>query len=293
MKCRGLLLVLPLLCTLLVLSCNPREWFFRPNPNLTLLVSHNAPGRSGGSHYAASWSPDGQVLYYLQTTEALYYLEAGGSPWNATATGSPRRRLSEDEFSALGVSHDGSKLGLVTRPARREHGELVILDLQTLRHDTLRTGRTDILDVVFGRKDTLRVFYASAGDGVRSIRLDGTDDRPELPTVRTYFDLTPSDSVVFVTKRGYGPKVTVDPAGKRLAGALDGRIAPTDIWILDMQTGDTTWLNAKPYYKSGLSHPRWSPDGSKLVFTAQRLTTGFIKPAEGAELWMLENIPGD
>ena len=292
MRRRGFRLVLPLLCILLVLSCDPREWFFRPNPNLTLLISYDVPGEQR-SLYASSWSPDGQVLYYLRTEEPLYYLEAGGSPWNATATGSPRRRLSEDEFCALDVSHDGSKLGLVTRPAWNEYGELVILDLQTLRHDTLRTGRTDILDVVFSRKDTLRIFYASASDGVRSIRLDGTDDRPELPTVRTHFDLTPSDSVVFISKHGYGPKPAVDPAGQRLAGTLDGRFGSTDIWILDMQTGDTTWLNAKPYYQSGLSHPRWSPDGSKLVFTAQRLTTGFIKPAGGAELWVLENVPGD
>ena len=106
--------------------------------------------------------------------------------------------------------------------------------------------------------------------------------------ISTYFDLTPKDSIV---SRLYSLKPAVDPTGRYVAFTGPVGVA-NDLELYDLQTGSRWKLGARPYFRSELRLPTWSPDGKSLIFGAHLVRGDGLRPREG-ELWLMENVFGD
>jgi Tol biopolymer transport system component len=84
---------------------------------------------------------------------------------------------------------------------------------------------------------------------------------------------------------GIGPEFTLSPderwlAGGRVREEMDG----PDIWLFDLSYGTTARLTSHPAHDI---LPVWSPDGTRIVFSSNRLAGGgndlFLKTTSGAE----------
>jgi Tol biopolymer transport system component len=180
----------------------------------------------------------------------------------------------------MAISPNGQLMVLVTY--RNGMGDpLVTLDLGTGVAETI--PYVDAYDVEFSRTIAGRIYYSDRYTGLHRMDIDGSNDVIVDSTIRGYFDLTPSDSVV----QGFFPP-RVSPDGRYVACLV--RSFNYDIALVDLTSKDTILLNANPYKSDGIGPPYWTPDGQALVFSAAETYVGDPGGTYPVELWVLDDV---
>jgi Tol biopolymer transport system component len=270
-----------LVANIILVSLNCIEWPFTRNPNLKLIKSESG----AYTLFFPVFTPDGTQIYYLRR-EGVESAWFGGTLWKMSDSGTYATEVLCDTFCALAISSDGLKLALSTR-GEETGGKLVIFNLAGLTIDTIPTSDTDIFDVEFGQREPQKIYFCSKSHGIYRINCDGSSEE-FITSVVSYFDLTTSDSIVI------GGNLKVHPSRPYIASvnpqAVAGAYSTTDnIILINIQTMDTTYLNANPYKFSWIEFPYWSPEGNRIVFTAHERIGDPLRAQEG-EIWILENV---
>jgi len=273
------------LAALVLLSAAGCQLFFPPfkrNPDLRLLRSEFKAKGLALSHPIVS--PDGAQVYYLssgQPTNIGYFL---GTLWRMGFNDTSAVQVLPDTFGAMAISADGRTMVLgayVYGSSRR----LVTIDLGTYAVETIPSAREiDAWDLEFSRTVAGRIYYSDWRTGLHWIDIDGTNEALVDSTVASYFDLTPSDSVV--QARFSKPKV--HPNGKHVVSMLSHD--NPNIALIDLTTGDTTLIRANPYKTADMEFPYWTPDGRALVFAAAEWRGYDVIGTDPAELWVLDDV---
>ncbi len=259
---------------------------FRRNPKLRLL-------RSGqGASHDTTWSsfirpnvsPDGKQLYFLSAHFPCNISNHFGTLWRMGLNDTAALQLLPDTFRSMALSPDGPTLVLGTYgygPIRR----LLTIDLSTWTVDTIPYEQDiNAMDVEFSRTVPGRVYYSDLKSGLHRIDIDGSDNVLVDSTIRGYFDLTPSDSVVL----GAISKPKVRPGGRYVASVILSN--DCGIILIDLTTRDTAYINARPYDQSDLAFPCWTPDGKTLIFAAAEIHEGDVTWTGPGELWVLDDV---
>ena len=100
---------------------------------------------------------------------------------------------------------------------------------------------------------------------IATLALVGSLVRPAADTTRKKTDslpLVPTRTVEFETSEGTWLSLDVSPDGRTLAFELLG-----DIYTLPIAGGRATAITRGPAFDS---QPRWSPDGTRIVFLSDR-----------------------
>ncbi|MCH7761609.1 PD40 domain-containing protein, partial [candidate division TA06 bacterium] len=106
-------------------SCNPPEKFER---NLNLVFLAGDQNNPASSYMNPVWSPDGQVIYFLQDTGPHGGVVDGGHLRLVNVDGSNDRLILTGPFGTLAVSPDGERLAL-TRDATFEEGGILVIPI--------------------------------------------------------------------------------------------------------------------------------------------------------------------
>ena len=260
------------------LSCEWPWQKFKRNPNLRLLKSE----RETNTLFYPVWSPDGTEIYYLRTGD-FGYNYSYGALWKVSVDGTSASEVLSDTFCALAFSANGQEIALTTGNSLTG-GSLVIFDLARLAIDTIPTSMSDIFDVKFSRTNSRRVYFCSLSQGIYRVNIDGSDEESVEPSYIGYFDLTLLDSIV---PPSIHPSDRYIARGKHIPGSSVGT---DDIVLIDIETGDTTYLRANPYKICWITTVSWSPGGDKLVFTAHEFAPGDPLQQMEGELWILEQV---
>jgi len=272
------------LAALVMLSVAGCQLFFPPfrrNPDLRLLRSGHVAGGSALSHPIVS--PDGAQVYFLSSDQPTNIGYFRGMLWRTGFNDTVAVQVLPDTFASMAMSPDGQRMVLGTYTYSRGR-RLVTLDLGTSAVETIPSAEDiSAWDVEFSRTVAGRVYYSDGRTGLHRIDIDGSNDVLVDSTVKRYFDLTPSDSVV--QARFSKPKV--DPTGRYVAGMVSDM--DPNIAIIDLTTRDTTLLRANPYKTADMEFPYWTPDGKSLVFGAAEWQ-GEPHGTHPAELWVLDNV---
>ena len=227
-------------------------------------------------------SPDGKQVYFLSAQYPCNIDNHFGTLWRMGLHDTAAFQLLPDTFRSMALSPDGPTMVLGTYgygPIRR----LLTIDLSTWTVDTIPCDQDiNAMDVEFSRTVPSRVYYSESKSGLHRINIDGSDNVLVDSTIRGYFDLTPSDSVVL----GVSSKPKVRPGGRYAASVIMS--SGWDIFLIDLTTRDKINLNARPYDPSEIAFPCWTPDGKTLIFAAaeidERDRTG------PGELWVLDDV---
>jgi len=254
---------------------------FRRNPDLRLLRAERLPEGLSLSHPVVS--PDGVQVYYFgsgQPTNIGYFV---GTLWRTRFNDTGAVQVLPDTFGAMAISPDGRLMVLGTYsdgPSRC----LVTIDLSTSAVDTIPSAQgIDAWDVEFSKTVGGRIYYSSRKTGLHRIDTDGSNEVLVDSTIRGYFDLMPSDSVV----QAMFSKPKVDPGGRYVASMVSS--TDPEIALIDLTTRDTTLLRANPYKSADMEFPYWTPDGKSLVFAAAEWR-GEPGGTFSAELWVLDDV---
>jgi|WetSurMetagenome_2_1015567.scaffolds.fasta_scaffold65523_3 hypothetical protein len=271
------------LAALVLLSATGCDLFFpfRRNPKLRLLRDERMTGLSL-IHPVVS--PDGAQVYYLGVQDPYNIHFPYGSLWRVGFNDTCAVQVLPDIFVAMAISPDGRTMVLGGGPSHR----LVTIELGTFAAETIPSALDiDAKDVEFSRTVAGRVCFTDR-TGLRRVDIDGSNEALVDSTVRDYFDLTASDSVV----QTWLSKPEVSPDGRYLACVVSHdktNHTACDIAVVDLVTGDTAWLKANPYDPAAMVFPYWTPDGRALVFAAAqwRGESGGTYPAE---LWVIDDV---
>jgi Tol biopolymer transport system component len=267
-----------------VLSAAGCQFFFPPfrrNPDLRLLRSGHVAGGSALSHPIVS--PDGAQVYFLSSEQPTNIGRFIGTLWKMGFNDTVAVQVLPVTFSSMAISPDGRRmvLGIGRDGSDRR---LVTLDLGTGAVEIIPSAEAiTAWDVELSRTVAGRVFYSDGRTGLYRIDIDGSNDVLVDSTVKGYFDLTPTDSVV--QARFSKPKV--DPTGRYVASMVSDM--DPNIAVIDLTTRDTTLIRANPYKTADMEFPYWTPDGKSLVFGAAEWQ-GEPHGTHAAELWVLDNV---
>jgi|GEM_PF-3426581 len=272
------------LATFVLLSATACEWFFpkfRRNPQLRLLRSERIGSGSSLSHPVVG--PDGLQVYYLRSSQPTNIGCFVGILWRAGLNDTSAVQVLPDTFGSMAISPDGRLMVLGNYsegPGRR----LVTVDLDTWAVETIPSAQNiDARDVEFSRAVGGRVYYSNSKTGLHRIDVDGSNEVLVDTTVRGYFDLTSSDSVV----QARFSKPRVHPGGRYVACMVSS--TDPDIALIDLTTAATTLLTANPYRTADMEFPYWTPDGQSLVFSAAEWR-GEPHGTFPAELWFFDDV---
>ncbi|UCG42142.1 MAG: hypothetical protein JSU73_09695 [candidate division WOR-3 bacterium] len=247
------------------------SWFrFKPNSRVHHLLGGDDP-RYLRTYFAATWEPNGLGLLFLATPVDSTDPACGGALWRYDTTSDSLEELLSRNFCALALSADG-RTAVLSRGNSRDGGYLLCYDLVADSLKYIDASRDDAIDVAFSKLDSGKLYYSSRKDGLYSVRLDGSGESLVDNSVRGYFDLTPSDSVVTLDGN---PKPRIDPSGRyvirppRFAEESWG-----DLDLIELAGEDTSRLPSRPFEYSHVYYANWSPDGQSVVFTAHEVAVG-------------------
>ena len=136
----------------------------------------------------------------------------------------------------------------------------VTLDRTPYERKTYQLASTEpkkalgIIDPVLS-PDGSKAAYAAVGD-LWMVDLTAPDSAPVNLTNDTFIDLSPSWS----------------PNGETIAWSTD-RSGITNIWLYDIASGEASQLTENP---APANAPIWSPDGSRIAYLGDALTTVFL-----------------
>jgi hypothetical protein len=231
-------------------------------------------------------SQDGAQVYYLGWGQSANIQRSLGTLWRTVSSDTGAVQVLPDSFGSMAISPDG-RLMVLGNYSRGPSRRLVTIDLGTGAVETIPSAQDiDAWDLEFSRTAVGRVYYTNSRTGLHRIRVDGSDEVLVDSTVKGYFDLTLSDSVVQSRR-----KPRVSPNGRYIACVVspDANFIECDIAVVDLATKDTVRLKANPYKQADIGFPYWMPDGQAIVFAAAEWQ-GEPHGTFPAELWVLDDV---
>jgi len=246
-----------------------------------------------GQFRGASWGPDNTIVFATATTKGLWRVaSAGGQPEVLTtldaATGETEHLWPEVLpggegvlFTAWHGTPERSHVSVVslsdrrvstlvpggTQPRFAPSGHLVFATGNTLRAVRFDPGRLAVIGnpvpVLEGVAMTVSgsAHYAIGADGALAY-ISGALTVGAVPKVPVWVDRQGRQEAIDAPARAYA-YARLSPDGTRVA--LDARDQQSDIWILDLKRGGLQQLTSDP----GLNRmPVWTPDGTRVAFTA-------------------------
>jgi Tol biopolymer transport system component len=197
-----------------------------------LLVQEKAPVGSSGR---PSWSPDGKRLVFVGSQISSYAL------YVVRSDGSGLRRLAGEIGSDPAWSPDGKRIALAS-----DVGQLILIDLQGRVVDAL-TSEGVCVEWPAWSPDGTRLAYVASGSDcfgdssiIRVVDADGGNDETLTHPPDGVYDEAPAWS----------------PDGQQIAFQR-GDLALGDIYILDVESGDTTGLTSTELHQD--FDPSWQP----------------------------------
>ena len=197
-----------------------------------LLVRDKDPVGSPGR---PSWSPDGKRLVFVGSqisSDALYVVRSDGTGL---------RRLAGEIGSDPAWSPDGKRIALAS-----DVGQLTLIDLRGNVVDTL-TSEGVCIDWPAWSPDGTRLAYVAAGADcfgdtsvIRVVDADGDNDETLTHPHDGVYDASPAWS----------------PDGQQIAFQR-GDLALGDIYVLDVESGNTTGLTSTELHQD--FDPSWQP----------------------------------
>lgn len=183
--------ILAALAAVALLSASGCRLFSRPfsrNPKLRLLRSERGGLKEPESSlFHPIVSPDGAQVYYLSWGPSSGLWRTGFSDTSAV-------NVLPGTFTSMSMSPNGQLMVLVPY-GTGINGPLVTFDLGTALAETILYD-IDAFDVEFSRTVAGRFYYSSRNTGLHWWDIDSSNDVLVDSTIRSYFDLTSSDSVV-------------------------------------------------------------------------------------------------
>jgi serine/threonine protein kinase/Tol biopolymer transport system component len=241
-------------------------------------VEVTAVDRSRGerSHTFPSFLPDGKhFVYFIRGQDRAAGMYAGSL--DAKPSEQPKDRILANTFNAPVVG-----------------GKMFFLRAGTLMAQPFDTGKLQLAGEPVPIAEHVGAelsagYFAVSPAGVLAYRT-GTSAGSGM--VHTWFDRQGKVTGV-IGEPGPDSGVVLSPDGTRVAGRDPGPQANGDIWVKDLARGVRTRLT---FRQSLGSFPVWSPDGSRIAFSAGTVTaldTIYEKASSGAgeekELFKKEN----
>ena len=249
---------------------------------------------SGGTG-GASWGPDDEIIFALETGGLARVTRAGGDPQRLTVLDPERGEVTHRQPHIL----PGGEAVLFTSHTQNrafDAANIEVLDLETAERKLLLRGGYDARYAPTGH-----LVYASQGAlyavafnleelevvGTPVAMLQGVSMRPDQGFA--HFSLADSGALVYVSNEARAeqyPVVQVDlqgnasplwarpgsyinprlsPDGGRLAVSLLSDESGLDLWIYDREQGVPTQLTFHDGYEI---FPAWSPDGERLAWAS-------------------------
>ncbi len=264
--------------------------------------------------YWCFWSPDGEIIAYLDVLNGLYVVPAkGGEPKALIKSDSdfikaghyawPTGWTSDNQIILCQVSKrglcaiplsGGEWKDIFKLPAQSTEKDFTLLTLSPngkfLAYQSTKSGNSDI--------------YVMPADGGNSIQITSHPAPDSSPTWSfdgkwiAFLSSRSGDSEIWVTRispegNPEGEPLQVFPGGAAMGSCFnwtrDGKIGISrstgisNIFIKELQTGKETQLTNTLTQER---HPRWSPDGSQIAFISNREGNPnlWTIPSEGGEV---------
>ena len=276
-KALKILFLLILLAVLIFVSCG-----YTPPENLTKLIEMD-----GYTLYCPVWSPAGKI-YFLATDRKLGSSSYFGGPlWVCDTSGENLRLLLDGRFGYLAISTDGSKLAL-TCGYLFDGGRLIIVDTSGKILDTIPTSEPKVVCVRFSYDGSKIYYYAfdSYPGGFYRININGTNEEfLEGGSYLTFFDLTPGDRII-KTEELFACDLCPTDSNLLIKAEMSSHPLPY-LYLTNLATQVDSGILLKPYKRSAVGFPYWSPEGDKIVFTAAECS-GFEGWPDYGRLWILD-----
>lgn len=284
---------------------------FERNPDLALLTADGDL-----SCINPVWSPNGQTIYFIM--DGTWGIpDNGGSLWAVDINGDNERLILDGQFGAVAISPDGTRLALTRAPTISEGGLLILVDSNGANEETLAISCTRVQDVEFS-SDGSELYHFGEG-AFYSIETEGQNEKRLFEiggSGRCWgFDISPNDSILFYhgdygentgsfaysipdssMMSSYQTSATRPqfcPVDANVVAFTGGFGGDGDVWVLYLDTGKASTLNAKTFERSSSMLPYWSPDGSKIVFSSSECTgehPGEPHTPQAYDLWILEEV---
>lgn len=257
--------------------------------NATLLTEPSPPETDASGNRSSAWSPDGTLIAFTGTGEAVEEDPRDQEIYVMRADGSEPRRLTNDRVpdSTPAWSPDGEKIAFSSAPAGGAGGVIVVTD----RDGGARAG------VTFNPDTRIVVFDSQPA---------WSPDGRLIAFTRTTYDLAGESrtDIYTVAPTGVDERLLVEDAAEP-AWSPDGeRIAFTTVRDLFglacfqecsaareiyVAAADGTDLRRVTESEASDHSPAWSPDGEHIAFTSDR-----SNPAEHEnEIYVMAPDGGD
>ena len=271
---------------------------FERNPALEVFLSDSLSYHPL-NYYSPVWAPSGDKIYCI----GMKVKEMGTVVRMLICINLPNKKRSvivKDSVMHFTLSHNGNEIAYVKGATGREYvGEhttplieekIVFINLVTGERKEFSPTLPYIEDLKYTHDDKFLIFLAK-GDtsisGFYSLNLSTWEDSlilkiPIKKETPLSFTLHPqNDRIIMDASEDmwypqFHPNNLTLLCTVRDANARDQKNSPDqldedeEIFLLDLSTGEKKPLNAKPYWATDIGRLSFSPDGSKIIFSAAR-----------------------